>query len=342
MGIEYVEHLAAPGDGVLWKAGGLITSVREGTSTQKNWSGFGGEEKAREALACWQSLGWKGAPMSAASFFREMFGQMKRKGQIKSAMNATANHFASKGFYGGWIEVLQKGSCMGPLFHYDLNSAYLWAGGQGLPLMIRAYNPGDKNFMVLARIKSAKEYIPKSMRVRELVLLTNEDIEYYGIDAEIMRGVSWEEARWGPDDVLSELIDHVPFWLFKKMTQSYWGVWAARKPIVAQSFKGGVLQREWELRNRFQNLIWAQLIISRVTRHVHQEARKGCRLIYVDSVLLDVEIETGSRIGDWKPVETFPRGVFIRAPGVWARYPDQARRSVAYWYKHAGYAGVET
>ncbi len=354
--VRYTQEIVKkPESGIIYRAGSRITSLRGRTEyldtvtgetgvcdTLKSASGFGTNERAYEALEAWRRLGFKGAPASSTSFYREMYARLRRRGVIGAATQATANNLVSSAFYGGWIEVMQPGRVHGPIYHYDVNSAYLWAGGAGLPKTIHPYDPSDPHYMVLAWITKAGEELPGMMerqrRQLKPVLLTSEDVDHYSLEIDVYRGVSWREQDFKPDYVLEELAGEIPFWLLKRCTQSYWGLWAARKPIVVEKLHGGEVEKTWTLKNRFQHLVWAQIIISRIVRLVHSEARRDARLVYVDSILTGEEVATSERIGGWRLEEEFPKGVLIQAPGVWDRWPDAQRRRVDQWHRHAGYA----
>ena len=331
-------------DGQIWRVGLNASTARVGKETIKSYRGFGHSELFAEAAhADWERLGFKGAPSSAASFYRKMFDRVRRRDEISGVTNASANHLLAEGFYGGWIELIQHGYNRGPIYHYDLNRAYFWAGLEGLPTRIRRYDRGDKTFMVLCRVKSHQKELPVMIEQRKSrVALTNEDIDLYGIEAEVFGGVSWDEdgPMFYPESVLAELAGNVSDAVFKKCMQTYWGIYAQRRAIHREIWKSGELTKSYLLRNRDQNFLWAQIIISRVTRRVYSEAEGRARQVYVDSVLTDTPISIGEYAGDWKLVDTFPEGIVTRAPGVWTPYPIGREIKISGWHKHAGYSDV--
>ena len=175
------------------------------------------------------------------------------------------------------------------------------------------------------------------------VLLSNVDIETYGIDAEILGGVSWSNdcERFYPESVFAELSGRVPDWIFRKAMSTYWGIFAQNLPIYREIWKDGKIQKVIKMYNRNKNIFWAQTLISRVCRHVYEEAAKDARQVYVDSVLVPRKIETGLEIGQWKLVNEFPLGIMIKNPGVWTAYPDGRKLEYNYWHKHAGYSDIQ-
>lgn len=330
--------------GQIWKVCGFAQTAREGNETTKSFRGLGNsKERAEHAYGIWKELGFKGNPASPVSFYRKMYEKMRRRGDFNYRMNASVNFTLKQGFYGGWIEIMQNGFCAGPLYHYDVNKAYYWAGQEGLPTRVRPYSKGDANFMVLARIRSHKRDLPVMIEQRKRVLLTNEDIDLYGIDPEIITGVSWADdvERFYPESVMVEFAGKVPEWLFKKMTQTYWGIYAQHLPIDREVWENGKLQKTIRMYNRNQNIFWAQTLVSRVCRHVYGEAVKGARQVYVDSIIVPEPIATGEEIGNWRHVNTFPTGVIINAPGVWTPFPEGRRLHYNLWHKHAGYSDIQ-
>lgn len=53
-----------------------------------------------------------------------------------------ADEFSEGAYYGGRCEVFRRGCCDGPLYYYDIASAYPWAMKQKLPLYFRGFHPG--------------------------------------------------------------------------------------------------------------------------------------------------------------------------------------------------------
>lgn len=53
-----------------------------------------------------------------------------------------ADEFAEGAYYGGRCEVFRKGVFRGPLYYYDIASAYPWAMRQELPFYLQGFEPG--------------------------------------------------------------------------------------------------------------------------------------------------------------------------------------------------------
>lgn len=55
-----------------------------------------------------------------------------------------ADEFCEGAYYGGRCEVFRRGCADGPLYYYDIASAYPWAMRQALPLYFQGFEPGAK------------------------------------------------------------------------------------------------------------------------------------------------------------------------------------------------------
>lgn len=345
---SYTFEDLSPVDGVQYGPEVSVSSVvAPGGVVYKSAKGFQSIPQAYDTLSWWKEQGWSGAPAGAASCYRKMFSTMRRGGDLPSLQcSASANSLVGDRLRVGWIEAVAKGVVSGPLYHYDINGAFLWAGLRGLPTRVRPYTPGAKRWAGLVDVRATKRSLPAHYeaqinRIRP-VLLTHEDVRYYGIRGDVVQAVQWDEEGFTPAYVLASL-QGLPGGVFKRVTQSYWGVHAQRKPLQVRHRKGGKVVKRWSLYNREQNLIWATIIGHRVTRHVHRLMRQGGVLCFVDSCLCPVppgEVDIGARAGQWKLLETFPRGVYIKGPGIWDRLHDHAQRKEKrqLWYKHAGYS----
>lgn len=55
-----------------------------------------------------------------------------------------ADEFCESAYYGGRCEVFRRGQAAGPLYYYDIASAYPWAMTRKLPLYFQGFEPGAK------------------------------------------------------------------------------------------------------------------------------------------------------------------------------------------------------
>ena len=331
------------GPGTYFFSGDKVTTKTHKGITTKSAAGFNNSVViARECLDYWRSLGFSGAPYSPASFWREVWNREKRRGNLSTKTNASVNNMFRDYLAGGWIETRKKGACIGRHYQYDINKAYLWAGGLGLPRRFFPYQKGDKNYVVLMEMKTAKEDLPNRFSYYPRTIVTNEDVEYYGITGKVIHGVSFKDYSLNPNELLFELTD-MEEGSFKRLTQSYWGVWAMGKPIRCQSISAGLdVKNEWYLKNRLQNIVYASIIINRVVRKVHSVMKEGGVSCFVDSVITPNELYTTDEIVGWKLEHTFDRGVYILAPGVLHEYPEMRTTKINHWLKHAGYQNART
>jgi len=339
--VVYTHEDLSAKDGVAYGMEGQESSVvQQGggeTTVYKDAGPWGSPSAGYAALSYFRGLGFTGAPSSPASIYRALYTKAVRSGDLPVRVMASANHELAPGVRVGWIESRRRGVVKGPLWHYDINSAFLWAGMQGLPLRVYPYTAGAERYTVLMDIRHAKRDLPAYMKGVKTV--TDEDIRYYGLQGKRLGGVQYDELDYNPIHVLEAMGDAADG-VYKGATQSYWGVHAQRAPLRCRTRKGGKVTKRWTQYNREQNICWAAIIGSRVTRKVHSAMEAGGILTFVDSVLMPYELRTGPNVGQWKLVESFPQGVYIKSAGVWDRLYDHSRRHhrVSGWYRHAGYA----
>lgn len=301
----------------------------------KSTDGFGGSiDKAYAAYAEWQKRGWKGAPFSFGSFCRQSFDELKKKGVIKTKSCASANHYLRDYFSGGWIETRVTGFVNRPIWHYDINQAYSFAATLGLPSITRPYVVGTDclGYVVSCELDMKANDIaklPNFFSRGERVLVTSEEVSFYGLKIKNSRGVCYDDLDFNPGEILLDLAS-LPYNMFKKCTQSFWGTWAGFDGVGVK--KGN---KEWVLKNRHQNAAWASLIVRRVAMSVFSVMEKSGISCYVDSVLSTIPLATGDDSGEWKQVAVYPNGIYIEAPGVFCELPVKSwdKRT---WTKHAG------
>lgn len=314
------------------RAGGCI-KLR---GTIKSASGFDNDlMKCYRALAEWRNLGYKGAPSSPAGFFRNAFRGQKRNAEIISRCYASANSIRSY-MQGGWIEcAVETPYVYGKVFHYDINRAYQSTITAGLPSRLFPYQKGMDGFCVLAEnIKG--DNLPNFLR-QPRAIITSEDIEVMGISSfDPLIGVSYRDLDINLNNTMYQL-SSIEEGLFKRVGQSFWGIFAMREPIEVEYRTGS----ERKMFNYSQNVVWAQLIIRRVVHEVYRKVEMlGAFSVFVDSILCHEEMPAefvGEDPGQWKHVDTYPRGIYIENAGAWNPLPFNPRTvERSKWKKHAG------
>lgn len=68
--------------------------------------------------------------------------EMGHPGSVPGMLQA--DEFAESAYYGGRCEVFRRGCFEGPLYYYDIASAYPWAMRQALPFYFMGFEPGAK------------------------------------------------------------------------------------------------------------------------------------------------------------------------------------------------------
>jgi len=252
----------------------------------------------------------RSAGVERPSSYSDVFHQRFYSPRVPYTVNCMfKNHFA-----GAWQEAKQVGVTSGPLYKYDMNTAYLWSGSQGLPnpATFRFTDKVEDSAMFLARIDPNVD-APFPFNKEKVVICEREDVELYNLKVRrVFAGVKWSQSIDG-DEIL-RVVDRFSFG--KKIGQAYWGRWASNTPIQCTTLKGGEIRRRWELGNPMLNFVWAQIIINRVKRRLYEY--EPCPLhVFVDSMITRHQIATSSERGGWKLVKEYPNGIHITAPGVY-------------------------
>jgi len=320
--------------GRVWRLGRLVSTIYDRDrdvylKSIEKWEDD--EELAYSCLDVWKSRGYGGAPSSPASFFPKIH---KRNCWITFGQNSMLGKY----FKGGWIETFRRGVIESPLHQYDLVSAYLWAGSLGFPSKYRPYQSGDKNFIVIFKQSKINFKLPALFHDR-LCIIQNQDIDTYGLRGDIVRGISWLSS-----DVVTILDDfyelqtlQLPEKAYKRITQSYWGLWASSRLLHLDIWDNGRIVKTVDSWNRFQNFLWAHLIMHRVARRMFELASSGAVLCYVDAVLTAERFPTGENLGDWQYKGYYPKGVTVINAGFWT--PNPAPKNLREYLKHSGIAG---
>lgn len=331
--VIYCNKIPSDLDGVYYDFGKRSVSLVTSDKIFKTiLPGFDNKEQAERALGLWRSKDWTGAPSSPASFFR------RQAGNIYTIQFSYNNLFS--GFQlGGWVEAFQTGFIEKPLTEYDINRAYFSSILRPLPVPsgIRKYKHGDKRFLVVASYSGDNSVFPRPLRTRRF-LFSHEDLNFIPMDynkLKIIAGVSWEKEDLRILDTFEELsgLDND---IYKRLTQSYWGVFGSSSPLHGRSIKDGKLNKQWKLgNNRFKNSVWANLIQKRVMNILASSIGPGTVRVYMDSILTSDEIPVGSRPGQFKISSHWPKGIWMRNAGMWTDDPTKPHDQ---WERHAGIA----
>lgn len=226
----------------------------------------------------------------------------------------SVNHYFAEHFAGGWQEARETGKVRGHLFKYDLNSAYLWSGSQGLP-DTQSFSYTDvlahPDALYLVRIVP-NPAAPFPFNRLPIVIAQLADIDLYALTVlEVIGGVRWTRQIDG-DEIL-KVVNRFSF--YKAIGRSYWGRWGSLAPIRCKTLRAdATVNKEWPLRNGLLNFVWAQLIINRVKRRVFETDASPIH-IFVDSIITRKRVSTGTGLGDWKLVDDYRRGLEILGPG---------------------------
>jgi hypothetical protein len=243
------------------------------------------------------------------SGYADAFHAQYHSPRVDYSMNrGLANVFA-----GGWQQAVEVGIFPGRFYQYDMRSAYAWAMTHALPDVTtyrscrRPWTNSGENGVYRLSLLCTQPSAPFPFNARTEVLATPLEIETYSLPiASVRHGVRWTGWR-DPQPMLDTLLS-VPAW--KCAARSYWGVWAQRKAVTCVT-----AHREWSLYNRFLNVPWAHLIVSRVRMRVWTSARRILHA-FVDSIITDdASVKTGDGLGDWRLHAIFPRGVVIKGAG---------------------------
>ena len=223
---------------------------------------------------------------------------------------------------GAWHAALKVGKQTGTFKKYDINSAYLWSGMQGLPdtkTFLVTHNL-ERNAIYLADFIFKDKICPYPWaRENRCELITTDDIDFYNVEiTKIWYGIKWSNGVFFNDAF--EYLDHnFHKSVCKKIYRGYWGRWMSCCKVKNENIKDGEIKRTWYMRNILANVIWAYIIISRVKRRLYTYADKSLHL-FVDSMIVpeEVEVLTGGGTGEFREVAEYKQ-LEIICPG---RYKD--------------------
>jgi hypothetical protein len=214
----------------------------------------------------------------------------------------------------GWQEALRTGQLAGRWTKYDLNSAYLWATTLGLPRMETAEHSdyvGTLPGLYRVRIgpDTGKSGLPYPLGVMRDVNLSTEEIDYYGIPIErVYGGIVWRDLT--PPSMVTDVVRQFSFG--KQVSKGFWGRWASTDSLSCSTYSG----KMWRLPNASLNLVWAHIIVSRIKMRLWEVTRLApAAHVYVDSIVTQARLPTGTGLGEWKIERAYPNGVYVGRTG---------------------------
>lgn len=240
-------------------------------------------------------------PSSYSSVFHAMFPT--------AAIPRSVNAQFEGQFAGGWEEAKTTGVLRGRWLKYDLNSAYLWASTLGLPRPSTFRYTDDisnKASMYALELAANIDTLPYPFNQRRLVNATLEEIDLYSLPIKrVISGVTWDDYL--DEDVVTRIINQMSFG--KEVSKAYWGLWCSTTTVRCTTQK-----KTWELRNNALNLVWAHVLISRVKARVWSESKNAAH-VFVDSIITQDTLPTGTRVGDWRLDAEYANGVKVKHAG---------------------------
>jgi hypothetical protein len=216
--------------GRVWRLGRLVSTIYDGNTYTKSLEKFEhNPELAYSCLDMWRRQDFGGSPSSPASFYSKVHTKPCSVAFGQNAMFAPY-------FRGGWVKAFNYGLIEKKISQYDLRSAYLWAGMQGFPARFRPYQIGDKQFLVVFRQNKVRNELPPMFRERVCVI-DNVDLDYYEMEGEVLRGISWKRSDiCGIHEDFSDIAGmNLPHIAYKRITQSYWGMWASKRYLFVDT-----------------------------------------------------------------------------------------------------------
>jgi len=334
--VRWYGEVEPPHDGQAWEYKGRLRSVLEGDILKKTLSGWEGNEiLARDSTKIWKSLGFSGAPSCPGAFFSRV--------TPSSGCPASVNTLLEWGVHGGWVEALRMKAVSGPLYHYDLKSAYHWASQYLYPEKTHYYEgePNRTEWVGAVILWENRPDLPPWYRkAGKIVVISSEDVDYYGLKFQHCYGVDWEESTVDVGDAICRWYDVVPPRTYKLITQSFWGRWIASGRCVRLIYRDGKVVKEIPMKTvgrAGRNLVWAYLTVSRVIQRVWSAVDVDTAAVFVDSIITrNPDVELGNELGDWKLEAVHEKGLWIDSAGVYTALPvNNFDRSK--WLRHSGH-----
>lgn len=295
--------------GQAWRFGGKWTTYCPSRSlAYKNIDRLNplSDEDFWQVLAEAQAAGMN-PPTSFGDFFMSCYRAPLARGSITSPFR----HFT----FGGWQAALQRGAFHGRFYLYDLNSAYRWAASAGLPHPGTAYYTLDFTKPSALYVVDLPIAIVPYQRGGGLTVITSEERDFFGLtdckNLRVLYGMAFR-AQLDLSDTFRKIDARFPK-CAKRISRAFWGLWNTTRAPEQVSWKHGEKVRQ--MKNPFYNPIWAAFVTARVKLRLALH-RKDALRVFVDSILMPEEIQTGPGVGEFKLVDTF-KDVWIRHAGYW-------------------------
>ncbi len=242
------------------------------------------------------------------------------------------NSWLRGAFAGGWEEAFETGWIQGPLYVYDLNSAYLSAALEGLPhpqsFRVTRRIP-EAHGLALVRAIAYRERVPPpwSIGERSLGIVLPGDVDRYGLGVdEVLFSVEWDPTAEVVDGIQMTL-EKVPA-AYETLRKIFWGIWAPQGGMETAIWKRGRMKTSWTLeKSPFENVVFAALIAGRVKHRLDPVVDQALE-VFVDSILTRVRMPEQEGIGGWRLAEEHP--------GLWVDGPRQWRTGKGQWVRQAG------
>lgn len=215
---------------------------------------------------------------------------------------------------GAWSYALQRGQMRERVYQYDINSAYQWAGCQGLPVLKSAKRIFDLEAPdSLFHVEFDADNKPPWF-VGKTGMMTSEELKALNIKPRLLLGVQF--SKWYDfSGVFQEIRQRFPY-CYKRIGRAFWGRWNGDYAVQQHGWKDGHKVRL--LGNPLHNPIWSHYIVSRIKLRLLEAIKNvGAFHVQVDAVLCRDPLPVSQEVGGWKLVQEFPAGVWVHGTGCW-------------------------
>lgn len=222
---------------------------------------------------------------------------------------------------------LHKQDLHGPWNLYDLRSAYAWAASSPLPdprTAVHVTRPsgrlGTFGLYLVCDPEPTVACPPPRFRHEgaprgRMLWVTSEELEQLDLrEPDFRYGLEFEatvDLRPDLDWFRRSFSEHV----WKSVFRSFWGAWAMTEGPSEVIIKPDAPAKSRELPCMQRNPVWSAAVLARVGLRIAPWATQAAH-VFVDSILVPHGVPTGSDLGDWKLVESYPT-VRVTGTGTW-------------------------